>query len=361
MNFDFNEFVKSSKYKREYDVCISLGFNCFTSMILRKYFLQKYSYPYDWSRGIDEEKAGILGLDRKIHLLCNEFSRWIERQDLELIDDNNWKKIEPYMNVRNIYTGLQYVHDFPKGKTIDEEYQNFYAKYMRRCERLLSLLNSEKKICFVFYAGMKFLSRENIIVNVAKFRKKFLTASVDFLFIQNNPDMSIEELSYELLDENLYLINLNNYAFDEKVQGNLDIVGSRLEKVINAVCSSKSKELYYNGENLPSNVTYTGQNPSSDFMGILTYGPYIKLPSGRYKFTIQYSLSDKYGAYFDIVSNAGKKFWLKQNLLENQTELSFEMEFHEDVKDLEVRTFCYLKENMKNNKFVLYGIKISKE
>ncbi|MBO7555940.1 MAG: hypothetical protein J6T72_00895, partial [Alphaproteobacteria bacterium] len=354
------DFIKSTKYKRKYDVCISLGFNCFTSMILRKYFLQKYSYPYDWSRGIDEEKAGVLGLDRKIDLLCNDFSRWIERQDMVLIDDNSLNE-NPSMNVRNVYTGLQYIHDFPKSKTIDEEYPNFYAKYMRRRERLLSLLNSEKKICFIFYAGMKSLPRENIKVNITEFRKNFSTASVDFLFIQNNPDMSFEKLDYEVLDKSVYLISFNNYAFDEIVQGDLDIVGPRLEKVINALCTNDSKELYYSGANLPSNVTSSGQNPSSYFHGILTYGPYISLSSGRYKFTIQYSLSDEYGAYFDIVSNAGKKFWLKQDLSKDQTELSFEMAFYEDVKDLEIRTFCYLKDNKKNNKFILHGIMIGKK
>ena len=49
----YEDFINSTKYRREYDEILSLGFNCHTSTSLRQAGLQCKSYPLDWVRFVD--------------------------------------------------------------------------------------------------------------------------------------------------------------------------------------------------------------------------------------------------------------------------------------------------------------------
>ena len=356
----FSEFISSNKSKKEYDYCVSLGFNCYTSMILRKNLFQVYSYPFDWSRGIDEMKAGSLGLLGKINLICNGFQNWLNQDDFVIINDNSCFEHEPHMNVQNILTGLQYIHDFEKNKSIAESYPLFKDKYLRRKDRLFEKLNSNQKGCFVFYAGMKFLNESEILACVETFKQSFPNSQVDFLFLQNNPDMSQDDISFNELQKNVFRVAFNNFAFDEKIQGTFNLVSDRLEKVLCSFIKMKKYKKRYLGLRLSSKFCFekTVKNPTSDFSGMLTYGPYINLNKGRYKITIKYTLSQDYECYVDVVKDNAKDILVKKYLSDKDQEFSFEITLNENIKNLEIRTHCSSKKVSPNNLFELDFIEI---
>ena len=356
----FDEFVSSNNLKKEYDYCVSLGFNCYTSMILRKNLFQVYSYPFDWSRGIDETKAGSLGLLGKINLMCNGFQNWLNQDDFIIINDNSCFENEPHMNVQNKFTGFQYIHDFEKNKSIDESYPLFKDKYLRRKDRLLTALHSGQKGCFVFYAGMKFLNDNEILNCVETFKNSFPNSQVDFLVLQNNPDMRPEDISFNELQKNIFKVSFNNLAFDEQVQGTFNLVSNRLEKVLSSFIKMKKYKKRFLGTKLKSKFCFkkSVKNPTADFDGILTYGPYINLSKGRYKITIKYRLSQDYDCYIDVVKDYAKSALLKKYLSAKDQEISFEISLDENANNLEIRTHCLAKKISLDNCFELDFIEI---
>lgn len=356
----YSEFLKCDDLCKKYDKCISLGFNCFTSMILRECGLQQYSYPFDWSRGIEEDKAGVLGLEGKIDLLCSNFLRWIELDDLIIIDHNDWVPQKPHMNVRNIHTGLQYVHDFAKGKTIAESYPEFRDKYIRRKNRLQEILNSSEKIAFVFYAGMKFLNNDIILRCFEKLKKVYPTADFDFLIIQNNPYMDEDKIALEKLNNNITKISLYNSPFDETIQGNLDIVKPRIKDIFTKLLSVDFSDKIYYPDQLSSKFLDKEviRNPSPNYSGIISYGPYVTLPAGKFEISIAYELSKYYAASYDIVSNLGKDILTKGILSPECTEMKICIDLADKTSKIEIRTFVHCQNDNTDNSFILKSIKI---
>lgn len=105
----------------KYDLIIPLGEFCATAIALNKCGLRKNAYPFDWSAGVIWEQCGNCGFQGKINLICNNFKEALNLNDLEEFEMPDWNK----KAVKNIETGLQYLHDFPCNKTIEEYYPIF--------------------------------------------------------------------------------------------------------------------------------------------------------------------------------------------------------------------------------------------
>ena len=277
-----------------------------------------------------------------------------------IINDNSCFEHEPHMNVQNKLTGLQYIHDFEKNKSIADSYPLFKEKYLRRKDRLLTALHSGQKGCFVFYAGMKFLNDNEILNCVETFKNSFPNSHVDFLILQNNPDMSQADISFNELQKNVFRVAFNNFAFDEKIQGTFNLVSDRLEKVLCSFIKMKKYKKRYSGSKLNSKFCFEKlvKNPTPDFKGMLTYGPYINLNKGRYKITIKYTLSQDYECYIDVVKDNGKVLLEKKYLSDKDHKFSFEMTLNENAKNLEIRTYCSAKKVSLSNLFELDFIEI---
>lgn len=187
----------------KYDVVISLGEWCFTSMGLRKHGLQFQSLPFDWSAGILWNKSGHGGLSGKVDLICNDFDSFFDFSDFDNRGPN--PPTEEYWNlwVVNKRTGLQYKHDFPANVPFADSFNTVRDKYVRRIKRLRELIDSSDTILFVYFGLSVGFSDEYLIEQQEKLAKKFPSKRIDFLYLMNNPDYSEDDVHIDKLSENI--------------------------------------------------------------------------------------------------------------------------------------------------------------
>lgn len=349
-------FLELKQFQKQYDVCISLGFNCFTSMSLRDCLLQNLSYPFDWSRGVDEEKAGILGLEGKVDLLCSDFKDWMNREDFIHIDDDPLGE-KPHLNVRNVRTGLQYIHDFPKSSSLEKEFPNFQEKYLRRKHRLIETINT-KKCCFVFYAGLKFINDDLIIRLFKKIRQRYPLVQLDLLLVQNNPYITDGIFFLEDLNENIRKVSFNNGAFEELVQANGDLISPKLRDIFSVLLKINDGVIFYPDDLCGASNT----NTTPDYSGNLTYGPYISLKKGTYDIAVLYELTENYRAYVDVVADFGKTYIHKVDLPPKRNKFNFNVSLDRDFNNLEIRSFCHPIEPVDTkNRFTIRSVSVCKK
>ncbi len=134
---------------RRYDFIFSFGASCHCTMILRGLGLQNRTYPFDWSSGSITPQHGFLGCRSKIDLICNDFANFIDLDDLQEYDNPVSDGVN--FSVRNIRTRLTYTHDFPRGKSITDSYNEFFRdKYTRRANRLMQRINEANNIALIW-------------------------------------------------------------------------------------------------------------------------------------------------------------------------------------------------------------------
>lgn len=166
-----------------YDLIISLGEVCFTSVTLRKLGLQQYSYPFDWSKGVLWDKCGEMGFIGKVNMIVNNFADAFNLVDLEEFSGDFEHE---FKFVRNKKTGLQYIHDFPKDKSLEEEFPYWNTKYQRRVKRLYEKISQSSQVLFVFIALSGVLNEKEIKEAQVKLQKKFKNTSIEILILQNS-------------------------------------------------------------------------------------------------------------------------------------------------------------------------------
>jgi len=130
--------------------------------------------------------------------------------------------------------------------------------------------------------------------------------------------------------------------------------------------STYPKSYTYNPTNLHHNIgiiqsTSIKSDPNSSKSGFLSFGPYVKLPKGNYRISIDYSsLStshDKVG-WWDIVANKGKTKFLRNDIFGSDgKDAVLKATFFSDgtLNDFEYRIFYNGKGDLK-----LHGIKVDK-
>ena len=165
---------------KRYDLAFSCGFACGVTQALRAAELQFASFPFDWIMS-----QGFLACAR---VIATDFSHWMDRDDLELVDVrrggiNN----HIYRNRRN---GFGFVHDFSSFKTFDENFPEASAKYARRIERLTACLASAKTVLAVC-AEWPILPRVSD-AELAEVRRtlseRYPNAAFDLLYFYNEDD-----------------------------------------------------------------------------------------------------------------------------------------------------------------------------
>lgn len=119
----------------KYDYVISLGYNCDVANGLMHGELRDKSYPFDWN---------FTKMSKINTTIRENFINFFKRENLARSKYNG----RPAMDKDG---GVIYVHNGSYEDLIkNEEYYNIRNEnYMRRIERFLELLNSDKKILFV--------------------------------------------------------------------------------------------------------------------------------------------------------------------------------------------------------------------
>lgn len=189
-------------FNKKFDVIVSLGEDCACSSYLRRFNLQKYSYPFDWLSNADFEE--------RINLLINNFSDFLNKEDLIPYpkinpDTENNKKYDLYQNTRNKF---HYYHDFEASIPFSESYAYVYQKYSRRINRLYRQLNNAKHILFVWYSKDK-TQDINVIKSAYELLNKKFSNKVSMLIIEN----SVYKEKYELYDKNLLVLKYDNASY----------------------------------------------------------------------------------------------------------------------------------------------------
>ena len=125
---------------KSYDLAFSLGFSCGGSRALRRANLQFASYPLDWT--------GSPGIVASAKMIDSDFSGWLNRDDLELVDVRAGR----FGNhiYRNRKTGFGFPHEFSSFQTFDELYAPTVEKHGRRIERLMAHVRAAKQVLAIY-------------------------------------------------------------------------------------------------------------------------------------------------------------------------------------------------------------------
>ena len=193
----------------KYDLIMSLGETCTTSGALRELNLQTESLPFDWSAGVIPEKCGACGLSGKIKLINNKFKDAFEYGDLKEFpcNDGNAK----FRNVRNLKTGLQYIHEFPFTYTLKEHFKEYQEKYERRVKRFYQKVKNAKNILFVFIIRSKQnLHLSEILDNYEILKRTFPNKKIDFFLMKSVDYMDKFQTSKLKINDNIMLTFFND-------------------------------------------------------------------------------------------------------------------------------------------------------
>ena len=133
--------------KLKYDLAIPLGEACSATESLREAGFQLLSFPHDWIA--PDNSGGDLSQHDLIHRarqLASRFRDWFLKEDLKLIGHPPGGRKDIYANRSN---GLVFNHDFLHGVDFDAAYPEIRARYRRRADRLLEILDSARRILIV--------------------------------------------------------------------------------------------------------------------------------------------------------------------------------------------------------------------
>ena len=137
-----------AQMKQKYDLAIPLGEACSATETLRAAGIQLLSFPFDWIA--PDNSGGDLSQHDFVHrarqLLAGRFRDWFLKKDLKFIGHPPGGRKDIYANLSN---GLVFNHDFLHGVDFDAAYAEVGARYRRRADRLLEILDSASRILIV--------------------------------------------------------------------------------------------------------------------------------------------------------------------------------------------------------------------
>ena len=156
---------------RLYDLVISLGERCSTSMLLRSLNFQTYSFPFDWLLSYSNNFV----LKSNIELISNDFNNFL---DIESLEDVPESPLRHHKKVCNKKINYYFLHDFPIDKSIEESFKEIDNKYKRRINRMYDMINLSESILFLYINTREKLSIQSLNNCLKMLQDKF--------FIQNS-------------------------------------------------------------------------------------------------------------------------------------------------------------------------------
>lgn len=126
--------------KDSYDLAFSIGGACACSQALRRAGMQYASFPFDWL--VDYPSVVFAA-----KLLVDGFDGLLCREKMVCRGPNASNDKDIYRNEAN---GLYFLHDFPKGGDFAKEFPTVDAKYRRRANRLLKLIERGGNVLLMY-------------------------------------------------------------------------------------------------------------------------------------------------------------------------------------------------------------------
>lgn len=188
--------------KRKYDYIISLGEKCFIAQTLHFIGARKFSSPFDWV-GIHEftKNSCVVG---RINLILNNFKNFFDKKE-DFIPLYNR---ESYFFV-NKNTGFAFRHEFVDLDDFDKNFDLIKEKYDRRCKRLIEILQSNKKILFVYSSSLFPINdKKQVIEAINLLNKKFNTNKIDLLIVESNKNLNRQnKIKYKKINSNIIWVS----------------------------------------------------------------------------------------------------------------------------------------------------------
>lgn len=136
----------AARGRRAHDLVFSIGWDCKCSGALRRAGLQHFSYPFDWLVGAPATA--------RARIVAGGFRGWFELSDLEDRGPAPFNRFAAVKRIaRHRVSGLEFRHDFPVERSLEDGYAEAAAKYARRTERLLAALERAERPLAVFCDG----------------------------------------------------------------------------------------------------------------------------------------------------------------------------------------------------------------
>ena len=173
-----------SPMPKTYDLVVPLGFACSCSQTLRQAGLQLASFPWDW--------VGTPPPIFRCRTICSEFKDWMNLEDLKWAGRNDTYGHE---EVRNVRSGIFFMHDFVQGTPLEDQYPAVMEKYTRRAARLDRLLKSSKSVLLVTIdtpVSPAPVSPEEGRKSIEIMSEKYPNAKFDFLIVNLETGRSLE-------------------------------------------------------------------------------------------------------------------------------------------------------------------------
>ena len=152
-------------FDKKFDLVVSIGEDCACTSYLRRFNLQKNSYPFDWLFG-----SSFLGRSK---ILTCDIANFIKKDDLEFSYEERSISCNAYYNHS---TDITFNHDFKKDIPFDEAYIQVKQKYDRRINRLLKHIEKSENVLVVYIQtpnNKKELSREELLEGYNILKEKF--------------------------------------------------------------------------------------------------------------------------------------------------------------------------------------------
>lgn len=170
--------MKLSKlFDQDFDLIFSLGENCSVAHYLQRFKLRDMSSPFDW--------LCMATLQTRIDLLINGFSGFLEKENLNKIfvpscgDHYN----DSYCDEK---LGFYFLHDFPKGQSIDDSFGEVKEKYNRRIDRLLKRIPRSRKVLLVWAGFDGPIADEEFVGVLQKLKDAYPGVEFYLLVIEND-------------------------------------------------------------------------------------------------------------------------------------------------------------------------------
>lgn len=169
--------------KDGYDLAFSIGGACACSQSLRRAGMQYASFPFDWL-------VNYPSVTFAAEQLVNGFGGLLCREKMVCRGPNANNDKDIYQNEAN---GLYFLHDFPKGGDFAKEFQVIDAKYRRRANRLLKLIErgGDVLLTYVTIPDGERLPDSELVESLEVISRRFPRTRFDLLcFSQKNAGFS---------------------------------------------------------------------------------------------------------------------------------------------------------------------------
>ena len=183
----------------DFNYIISLGGDCTIGEVLRNLKYKDYSYPFDWS---------VSKKEKIYKSFNNNFYNFFSYDNLCPASNGKTKEKDD---------SIYYYHDYLFNELKTKKLEITKQKYERRCNRLLSLLNSDNTILFIRKAEKDTINDMKKLKNIIK--NKY-NSNFNILLINNIEENSDDESIIHLFLEKNFFLYLKN-----------DIYGYRIDRL----------------------------------------------------------------------------------------------------------------------------------